>query len=39
MSLIFDHVSFKYNPNTSYENTALDDINLKIEDGEFVGII
>jgi energy-coupling factor transport system ATP-binding protein len=39
MSLIFDHLSFKYNPNTSYENTALDDINLKIEDGEFVGII
>jgi energy-coupling factor transport system ATP-binding protein len=39
MSMIFDHVSFKYSPGTPYEITALDDINFKIGDGEFIGII
>lgn len=39
MSIILDHVTYKYNPGTSYETTALSDIDLKIDDGEFVGII
>jgi energy-coupling factor transport system ATP-binding protein len=39
MSLKFDHISYKYNPGTSYEVSALDDINFEIHDGEFVGII
>ncbi|MBP7059245.1 MAG: energy-coupling factor transporter ATPase [Lachnospiraceae bacterium] len=39
MSLIFDHVSYTYSPDTAYEVAALNDINLKIDDGEFVGII
>ncbi|MBR1392010.1 MAG: energy-coupling factor transporter ATPase [Lachnospiraceae bacterium] len=39
MSIIIDHVSYVYNAKTTYENRALKDINLKIEDGEFVGII
>lgn len=39
MSIIIDHVSYVYNAKTTYENRALKDINLKIEDGEFIGII
>ena len=39
MSLILDHVSYRYNPGTSYEVTALDDISLTIADGEFIGLI
>lgn len=38
MSIIVDHVSYKYN-NELDEGYAIKDINLKIEDGEFVGII
>ncbi len=39
MALILDHVSYKYSPGTAYEVTALDDVSLTINDGEFVGII
>lgn len=39
MSLILDKVYYKYSPDTSYEVTALNNVNLKIEDGEFIGII
>ncbi len=39
MALILDHVSYKYSPDTAYEVTALDDVSLTINDGEFVGII
>ena len=39
MSLIFDHVTYTYSAGTAYEKKALDDVNLKIEDGEFIGII
>lgn len=39
MSIIIDHVSYVYNAKTTYEHRALKDINLKIEDGEFIGII
>lgn len=39
MAFILDHVSYKYSPDTAYEVTALDDVSLTINDGEFVGII
>ncbi|MBE5906069.1 MAG: energy-coupling factor transporter ATPase [Lachnospiraceae bacterium] len=39
MSLILNHVSYVYEPNTPMERVALKDINLTIEDGEFIGII
>ena len=39
MSIIVDKVNYVYSAGTAYEIKALDDINLKIEDGEFIGII
>ncbi len=39
MPLIFDKVTYKYSPDTSYEKIALDNISIKIDDGQFVGII
>lgn len=39
MSIILDKVNHIYSPNTAYEIQALKDINLKIEDGQFIGII
>jgi cobalt import ATP-binding protein cbiO 1 len=39
MSIILDKVNYIYSPNTAYEIKALNDINLKIEDGQFIGII
>ncbi|MBO4678182.1 MAG: energy-coupling factor transporter ATPase [Lachnospiraceae bacterium] len=39
MSIIVNHLTYRYNPGTAMEQTALDDINLKIEDGEFIGLI
>ncbi len=39
MSIIIDHLNYIYDEGTAYEKAALADINLKIEDGEFIGII
>ncbi len=39
MSLILDDISYRYSTGTAYEVTALDHVNLRIDDGEFVGII
>ncbi|MEG1947233.1 MAG: energy-coupling factor transporter ATPase [Lachnospiraceae bacterium] len=39
MSIILDNVNYVYSEKTAYEIHALKNINLKIEDGEFVGII
>ncbi len=39
MSIILDKVNHIYSKETAYEVQALRDINLKIEDGEFIGII
>ncbi|SDY48759.1 energy-coupling factor transporter ATPase [Lachnobacterium bovis] len=39
MSIILDKVSYLYGKDTSYEIMALNDINLKIDDNEFIGII
>ena len=34
-----EHLDYIYNPGTSYEKKALDDISLTVSSGEFVGII
>ena len=39
MSIIIDKVNYVYSAGTAYEIKALDDINLKIGDGEFIGVI
>ena len=39
MEIVFKDVSFVYGEKTPFEKTALDNINLKIEHGEMVGII
>ncbi len=39
MSIIFDHVTHKYEAGTTMEKPALKDINLVINDGEFIGLI
>lgn len=39
MSIILDHVSYIYEKGTPLEVRALDDINLVIPDGQFLGII
>ncbi|MCR5254651.1 MAG: energy-coupling factor transporter ATPase [Acetatifactor sp.] len=39
MSIIIDHVNFVYGSDTPLAVKALDDINLVINDGEFVGVI
>lgn len=32
-------LNFIYNPNTPFEKKALDNINLEIDEGEFIGLI
>lgn len=39
MSIILNHVSHVYGTDTKMPVKALDDINLKINDGEFIGLI
>ncbi|MCR5272788.1 MAG: energy-coupling factor transporter ATPase [Lachnospiraceae bacterium] len=39
MSIILDHVNYTYSSGTAYEIQALKDINIQIEDGQFIGII
>ena len=39
MSFILDNVSYRYSEKTAYEITALDHVNLQIDDGEFIGVI
>jgi energy-coupling factor transport system ATP-binding protein len=39
MSIILDKVNYIYGSGTSYEMQALKDINLVLEDGQFIGII
>ena len=35
----FENVSFTYSPNTAFEIHALKNINMEIQDGEFIGLI
>lgn len=39
MSIILDHICYRYKDATDDEDYILKDINLKIEDGEFIGLI
>lgn len=39
MSIILNHVSHEYGAGTNQKVLALDDISLKIDDGEFIGLI
>lgn len=39
MSIILDKVNYVYSTGSAYEIQALKNINLKIEDGQFIGII
>ena len=39
MSIIAENLTYIYMPGTPFERAALRDINLKIDEGEFVGII
>ncbi len=39
MSIIVDHVSYIYSKETAYQIKALNDVSLKIKEGEFIGLI
>lgn len=39
MSIIIEDLSFTYSPKTPYEYKALDNLSLKVDNGEFLGII
>jgi len=39
MSIIIDKLNYIYSPGTAYEKHALKNINLVINDGEFIGLI
>lgn len=39
MSIKINHLTHIYGENTAFEKKALDDINLEIADGEFIGLI
>ena len=39
MSIKFENVSFTYSQNTAFEIHALKNINMEIQDGEFIGLI
>ena len=39
MAIILDKVNYVYSEGTAYEKQALKNINLKINDGEFIGLI
>lgn len=39
MPVELEHLTYTYMPGTPFEAKAVDDISLKLEDGEFVGVI
>ena len=39
MSIRLEHVNYTYSPSTAYEIHALQDINLELLDGQFIGLI
>ncbi|MCD2491891.1 energy-coupling factor transporter ATPase [Lacrimispora sp. NSJ-141] len=39
MAIILEHVEYKYSEGTPMETDALHDVNLEIQDGEFIGLI
>ena len=38
-SIILDKINYSYSEGTAYQIQALKDINLQIEEGQFIGII
>ena len=39
MGMRLEHVNYIYSPDTAFRKQALNDINLEIQDGEFIGLI
>lgn len=39
MSIILDHITYKYMPETPYEKIALNEVTVEIKEREFIGII
>lgn len=39
MPILVNHVTYKYNPDTTMEKKALDDVSLEIKEGEILAII
>ncbi|WP_069998815.1 energy-coupling factor transporter ATPase [Cellulosilyticum sp. I15G10I2] len=39
MAIKINHLTHIYNPNTPFQKVALEDINIEIQDGDFLGII
>lgn len=39
MAIKAEHINYTYGAGTAFEQHALKDVNLKIEDGEFIGLI
>ena len=39
MTIKIEHLNHIYNANTPFESKALDDINLEIKSGDFIGLI
>lgn len=39
MSIIVNHLTYIYNPKTTFEKKALDDVSFQIDDGEYIGLV
>ena len=39
MSIIVNHLTYIYNPKTTFEKKALNDVSFSIEDGEYIGLV
>jgi energy-coupling factor transport system ATP-binding protein len=39
MSIVLENIKYTYSANTAYEKHAIQEVNLKIEDNQFIGII
>lgn len=39
MNIIVDKLTYKYSPKTAFETTAVNNVSVKIDSGEFIGLI
>ena len=39
MGIRLEHVNYIYSPDNAFRKQALRDVNLEIQDGEFIGLI
>lgn len=39
MSIIVNHLTYVYNPDSAFEKKAIDDVSFTIEDGEYIGLV